>query len=204
MKRLLTKRKRVMKNEYIALIIFFLASITFAQSTKKSILFLVAPNDFRDEEFKIPYDYLKKAGYKITVASYETTKVRGMLGMEIKPDIKIKDVDMTLFHCLVIIGGSGASIFWDDTLVHKLVRYFARPKKVLAAICLSPITLARAGILKEKKATVWKDAGTIKEFKKRGVQYIDKDVVRAGNILTASGPSASKKFATELAKMLKE
>ncbi len=185
------------------LLLFVLFRIIYPHP-KKTVLFLIAPKDFRDEEFKIPYDYLKKSGHEIIVASLDTTQAIGMFGMKVKPTLKIKDADTNKFDCLVIVGGSGAKIFWDDTLVHKLIKHFSRPKKIVAAICISPLTLARAGILKNRKATVWKDAAIIKEFKRRGVNYLERDVVRNKNLLTASGPEASKKFASELGKMLAE
>lgn len=176
----------------------------FAQTpAKKAVLFLIAPKDFRDEEFSIPYETLKKLGYKITIASYDTLTAIGMLGMKVKPDKRVKDIDTNAFQALVVVGGSGARIFFDDTTIHKIVRHFSK-KKILAAICISPLTLLRAGVLKGKKATVWKDEKIIAEFKKQGAKYQALDVVRDGNILTASGPSAAKKFASELVKMLKE
>ncbi len=179
-------------------------SLFLIQTTpKKSILFLIAPKDFRDEEFKIPFDHLKKLGYELTVASYDTTLVTGMLGMKVKPTKRLVEIDTSKFHCLILIGGSGAKVFFDDTTVHRLVRHFAR-KKLVAAICISPITLARAGVLSGKKATVWKDPSLINELKKLRVKYLAKDVVRDQNILTASGPKATKKFSEELEKALRE
>ncbi|MEO0102115.1 MAG: DJ-1/PfpI family protein [candidate division WOR-3 bacterium] len=185
-------------------ITFFVFFNLFAQTIpKKSILFLIAPKDFRDEEFSIPYETLKKLDYKIIIASYDTLMATGMLGMKVKPDKRIKDIDTNAFQALVVVGGSGARVFFDDTTIHKIVRHFSK-KKILAAICISPLTLLRAGVLKGKKATVWKDEKLIAEFKKRGAKYQPVDVVRDGNILTASGPSAAKRFASELAQMLKE
>jgi len=37
----------------------------------------------------------------------------------------------------------------------RLAGFFAETDKVVAAICLAPVVLARSGILKQKKATVY-------------------------------------------------
>jgi protease I len=177
----------------------------FAQIPKeKSVLFIIAPRDFRDEEFSIPSKTLKELGYKITVASYDTLPVKGMLGMKVKPDKRIRDISPDEFRALILVGGSGARVFFNDTIIHKLVKGFFQKKKIVSAICISPVTLAKAGILKGKKATVWSDENLIRELKRNGAKYQKGPVIRDGNILTANGPEAAKRFAEELVKMLKE
>ncbi len=170
--------------------------------TPRSILMVIAPRDFRDEEFKLPFEYLRSLGHKITVAATDTTKAIGMLGLEVKPDLRIEGVDTLLYDAMILVGGTGSVIYWDNQTVHQLVRHFARPPKVLAAICLAPVTLARAGVLKDKEATVYKDRATIEEFKKGGAKYLEKNVVISGNIITASGPHAAESFAKAINQVL--
>jgi protease I len=166
----------------------------------KRFVMVVAPRAFRDEEFKIPYELLTKIGYKVTVASRDTVLATGVLGLAIKPQLTIKDIDTLKYDGMILVGGTGAAIYWDDMNVHQLARYFARtPGKIVAAICLAPVTLARAGILTGKKATVFEDKATIAELKNRGALYEKADVVISGNIITASGPQASEKFAKAIA-----
>lgn len=168
----------------------------------RSVLMIIAPRDFRDEEFKAPYEYLTSLGHKVVVASTDTTVATGLLDMKVKPDLKIDSVDTLAFDALILVGGSGSVIYWDNQTVHQLVKHFARPPKLLAAICLAPVTLARAGVLNGKAAAVFKQPATIEELKKGGATYVDKDVVISGNIITASGPQASEKFAKAIAKAL--
>ena len=168
----------------------------------RSVLIVIAPKEFRDEEFKIPYDYLKNLGHKVLVASTDTTIATAMLDMMVKPDMKIDNVDTLAYDAMILVGGTGSVIYWDNQAVHQLVKYFARPSRLLAAICLAPVTLARAGVLKNKSATVFKDRATLDELKKGGAKYIEKDVVISGNIITGSGPQASEKFAKAIARAL--
>jgi protease I len=166
----------------------------------KRFVMIVAPRAFRDEEFKIPYEFLTNIGYKINVASRDTVLATGILGTVIKPQLVIKDIDTLMYDGIILVGGTGAAIYWDDPDVHQFVQYFARtPKKIVAAICIAPVTLARAGILAGKKATVYESKEIIAALKEKGARYEKADVVVSNNIITASGPAAAEKFAKAIA-----
>jgi protease I len=180
-------------------------SIRLAKDTTKikRFVMVVAPRAFRDEEFKIPYVLLTQIGYKVRVASRDTVLALGLLGTALKPQLTIKDIDTLSFDGIILVGGTGAAIYWDDKTIHQLVQYFARtPDKIVAAICLAPITLVRAGILSGVKATVFEDKATVTELKNKGVLYEKADVVVSRNIITASGPEASEKFAKAIARLV--
>ena len=78
-----------------------------------------------------------------------------------------------------------------------------RAEKIVSAICISPVVLARAGILKGKKATVFPDSEGIRELKKAGAIYIQKSVVVDGKVVTGDGPDAASRSAQEIIKLLK-
>jgi len=188
-------------------IAFFKAeSIEIANDTAmiKRFVMLIAPRAFRDEEFRVPYELLTKIGHKIYVASRDTVIAVGISGLALKPQFSIKDIDTLKYDGLILIGGTGAAIYWDDLTAHRLVQYFTRtPNKIIAAICIAPVTLARAGVLAGIKATVFEDKATITDLKNKGALYEKADVVVSGNIITASGPAASIEFAKAIALSVK-
>ncbi len=55
--------------------------------------------------------------------------------------------------------------------------------------------MARAGVLKGKRATVW---GGPDIFDKEGVIFEDKNVVNDGKIITANGSDAALEWAKEI------
>ncbi|MEO0086518.1 MAG: DJ-1/PfpI family protein [candidate division WOR-3 bacterium] len=171
---------------------------------EKKLIFLIAPKDFRDEEFKIPYDYLKSAGIKITVVSQETTEAVGMLGMKVKPDISLENLNYKDYDGFVLIGGSGSVFYWNNRKVWEICQYFNERNKLLAGICLAPITIVKSGVLNEREATCFKDKRALEEFKNANVRYVDKDVVVDGNVITANGPEAAEKFAKAILEYLKK
>ncbi len=168
----------------------------------KKILMIIAHNSFRDEEFKIPYDTFKSLGAQVVVASSDTSTATGMLGMKFKPDILIDSVSLDGFNAIVMPGGTGAMEYWNNLKVHKLLINAFSKGKVIAAICLSPATLANAGILQGKKATVYSTDQTLKIFKEKGVDYINQPVVADGNIITGNSPKVASDFAKKIVEAL--
>lgn len=171
----------------------------------KKILMVVAQDNFRDEEYLEPRDILEDAGVSITVASNSTKEAHGALGAKIKPDISIKDAIMTEFDGLVIAGGGGSrEHLWPNKDLQRLVKDAFDQDKLVAAICVSPVVLARAKILEDRDCTVFKDKECIAELEKGGGLYTDKDVVVDGNIITARDPKAAEKFGHAIVEQLAE
>jgi protease I len=168
----------------------------------KSVLMVIAPEDFRDEEFKEPHDLFIKSGIKVTVASTDTGSVRGMLGMIVKPDITLDLVNPDSFDAVVVVGGTGCKVLWDDTTLHNIVQNFNDKKKTTAAICIAPVVLARAGILKDVKATVY--PAVKDDICVCGANYTGSEVEKAGNIITGSGPKSAKDFAETILRAISE
>lgn len=162
-------------------------------SAPKSVLMVIAPQDFRDEEFKEPYELLTNSGIKVVVASTDTSPSKGMLGAIVKPQMILSQVNPDSFKALIIVGGTGCKVLWDDTLLHRIIQRFEQKQKTIAAICIAPVVLARAGVLKNKKATVY--PGVSDEIKPYCAEYTAKDVEISANIITAAGPQVAKDFA---------
>ncbi len=166
---------------------------------KKAVM-IIAHNEFRDEELQCPKAILEDAGITVTVASTTKNSVRGMLGAMVKPDVLLKDVRVEDYDAVIFVGGSGATEYWDDPVAHALARASCGSGKVLGAICIAPVTLARSGVLNGKRATVWVSEAS--ELKAAKAGYTARPVEKDGRIITASGPSAAKEFGEELVKAL--
>ncbi len=66
-------------------------------------------------------------------------------------------------------------------------------KKVVAAICSSPVILAKAGILQNKKATCFSEDKM--ELINAGIDYQDRNIVIDGNVVTADNVHSALQFA---------
>jgi protease I len=161
-----------------------------------SVLMVIAPQNFRDEEFKEPHDLFTTSGIEVTIASTDTAQAKGMLGMVVTPDILLDEVVPDDYDALVIVGGTGCQALWDDTTLHSIVQQFAKEKKTIAAICIAPVVLGRAGILKDMNVTAYPSVKD--EIVQCGGVYTGKDVEVSGNVITCSGPKAAADFAREI------
>ncbi len=169
----------------------------------KKVVMIIAKKDFRDEELLEPKKILEDNGIEVKVASTVLGEAKGVLGAKVTTDLLVKDIRVSDFDALVFVGGAGAEQDWDYPLAHKLAQDTLKgPDKILAAICIAPVILAKAGVLKNKKATVWPSESG--ELKSAGVNYTGNDVEKDGNIITAAGPRAAKKFGEEIVKVLEK
>ena len=133
----------------------------------------------------------------VDVASSSLGEAVGKFGKKVNVDKLISEVNLDDYDALVFIGGPGAVEYIENNQAHQLARQAIEKNKVLGAICIAPDILAKAGVLKGKKATVWSsivDRQPIKVLEDNGAIYLNQPVVKDGNIITANGPSAAKEF----------
>jgi protease I len=166
----------------------------------RKALMIIAPGEFRDEELFQPKEVFEEYGLTVTVASTTKNEVTGMLGSKVRPEILLKDVDVKNYDIIVFVGGKGAKVYFDHPKALTIAIKAHQENKVIGAICIAPCILAKAGILKDKKATVWRDHQYI--LKEEGAKYVRAGYITDGNIVTAEGPGIAKRFAEELLRVL--
>jgi protease I len=166
----------------------------------KRVLMVIAPENFRDEEYAEPRRILEGKGCRVTVASTHTRPARGMLGLTVTPDTTLDRVKAEDFDAVLFVGGYGAEAYYRDARAHGLASRTVESGKPLGAICVAPTILANAGVLKGRSATVWPDQS--KAIVSGGGRYTAKPVERDGNIITADGPKSAARFGEEVARAL--
>ena len=173
------------------------------QSVKgKKAVMIIAQSNFRDEELLKPKEVLEKNGVTVTIASSSLKEATGMLGAKAKPEILFTSINVADYDAVIFVGGSGASEYWDNATAHKIANAANNAGKIVGAICIAPVTLAKAGLLANKKSTTY--SSTMNDVKSAGAKYTGADVERDGNIITASGPAAAQKFGETIVKALGE
>jgi protease I len=166
-----------------------------------SFLIFLPKKDFNEEEFTIVRKRLMKAGKQVFITSDDHSVCSGNKGMKVKSDISFYNVNVNNFTALILIGGTGARNYWKNESLHKIIKKFSDSKKVIAAICSSPITLAKAGILHNKKATCYSEDKM--ELINAGIDYQDKNVVVDGNVVTAENSQSALQFAEAILHLTK-
>ncbi len=162
----------------------------------KKVLMIIAFQDFKDEEYFIPKQILEGQGISVKTASTEKGIAVGVEGGEVKVDLLIEEIND--FDGIILVGGPGCLKFLDTEQVRELVKKAFFKQKLIGAICIAPVILAKSGILKEKEATVWSsslDKSGVKALEENKAIYESEfSVVQDDNIITASGPEAAKEF----------
>jgi len=161
--------------------------------SQNSFLIFLPKKDFNEEEFTIVMRRLLKAGRQVFITSDDHFVCSGSKGMKVKSDTSFYNVNVNNFSGLILIGGPGSRSYWKNESLHKIVKKFFDSKKIVAAICSSPIMLAKAGILQNKKATCF--AEDKMELINAGIDYQDKNIVIDGNVVTADNSHSALQFA---------
>jgi protease I len=170
---------------------------------RRRVLYVIAPEGFRDEELAEPQRVLAAAGHRIEVVSTRPGVARGMLGARVTVGRTLAQVDPAGVDLVVVAGGAGAPVhLWDHDPLRALVSAVHRAGRPVAAICLAPAVLARAGLLAGRRATTFPVPRAILELRPGGAAYVAEAVVRDGTGVTASGPEAAAAFGAAVAALV--
>ena len=172
----------------------------------KKIAIIVAFRDFRDQEYFVPREILEEAGAEVKTASNKMGLAVGADGGDVEVDLLISDLNPANFEAIVFIGDPGCLENLDNEDSYRVARETVSQNKVLASICISPVILAKAGVLEGKKATVWSspmDRGPVRILEENGAIYQDEPVVIDGKIITGNGPGAAREFGEAIIEALK-
>ena len=161
----------------------------------KKVLMVIPHTQFRDEEYLEPKKILEDEGAKVVVASTTARVCYGMKGGTVQAEIAISDAKADEFNALVICGGSSVpEFFWNDKKLAELAVAMNAGGKIVAAICLSTVVLAKAKLLTGREATVYFLPQAIHELKESGAEYVKETLIIHDNIILAEGPTDSQRF----------
>lgn len=157
---------------------------------------------YEDLEFWYPKLRMKEAGAEVVVIGPKKDTYKGKNGLEASADQSIVAVKPEEFHALIMPGGYSPDHMRRTPEMVDFVKKMYDEGKPIAAICHAPWMLASAGILKGKKATSY---FSIKDdIKNAGAEWIDKEVVVDGNIITSRNPDDLPAFCKAIIEALSE
>ncbi|MBU1205266.1 MAG: DJ-1/PfpI family protein [Nanoarchaeota archaeon] len=168
--------------------------------TGKSVLMIIAPSNFRDEELLDTGEVLNNYNAHVVVASSGVNQAKGSLGAVVNVNKDISDVNVNDYDAIIFVGGPGADVYFNDQTALQIAKDSYENGKITAAICIAPVILANAGILDGKQATVFSTGKD--DIEAKGATYTGDSVTQEGKIITANGPAAAKSFGEAIAKEL--
>ena len=166
------------------------------------IIFLLIENEYRDEEAIYPYYRFKEAGYEVKVIGPEKGKQYwGKYGTFLKSDLSASEANPDDATALIIPGGYAPDKMRIKKDMVDLVKKIHLQQKVIGAICHGGWMLVEADIIKGKKVTGVLSIAT--DLRNAGVDYLDKEVVVDGNIVTSRKPDDLPAFCRSILELIK-
>jgi 4-methyl-5(b-hydroxyethyl)-thiazole monophosphate biosynthesis len=151
---------------------------------------------FEEIEATTTIDILRRAGINVTTAGLQGTIVRSVRGVKLITDMKMDDVNVDKFDGLILVGGDpGWKNLSMSRRVMDAVQKYHGSKKTLAAICAAPCILAKAGVLADKRATIY--PGMERELPRPRSEKVIAD----GHVITSQGPGTAVDFALKIVEL---
>jgi protease I len=163
----------------------------------QKIIMIVAPKDFKIEEYYVPKELFEGAGAEVMTASLGVDEAVSVDRKRARVNTSLSNVNVDGFDAVVFVGGPGASALFDNADAKRIAVDAVEKDKVLGAICIAPMILANAGVLTAKRATGFSSIAQGLLDKK--VLYTGLNVEVDGKIVTARGPENSRQFTQEVA-----
>jgi 4-methyl-5(b-hydroxyethyl)-thiazole monophosphate biosynthesis len=161
---------------------------------------LLAPG-FEEIEAVTIIDVLRRGEIETFVLGVEDIGVQGSHDITVQADRKLADALEERWDLVVLPGGMpGASNLASSELVQSFLKAQETKGAKIGAICAGPIALAKADLLRGKKATSYPS------FEKQitGAIYRREPVVVDGRIITSRGVGTALDFALKLVEELRD
>jgi 4-methyl-5(b-hydroxyethyl)-thiazole monophosphate biosynthesis len=142
-------------------------------------------------------DVLRRAGIDVDMVGVPGRVITGAHGVRVMINKLLSEVKADDYDGIVLPGGNPGYInLGRSTSLIEMLKKFNSEGKLVAAICASPVILAKAGLLDNKKATIY--PGMENEIPyPRGERVIIDD-----NIITSQGPGTAMEFALKIVEKL--
>jgi len=158
---------------------------------------ILAEDNYQELELWYPLLRLREEGAQVTVVGRETGRVHtSKHGYEVTADIAANEARSQDYDAIIIPGGYAPDLMRRDPAMVRLVRDAYDQGKVVAAICHAAWMLASADIVRGKRLTSFY---SIKDdLVNAGATWVDKSVVRDGNLITSRVPQDLPFFCKEI------
>jgi 4-methyl-5(b-hydroxyethyl)-thiazole monophosphate biosynthesis len=142
-------------------------------------------------------DILRRAGIEAVMVGLSSSIVMSSHGVRVFADRKLADINPDEYDGIVLPGGNpGYKNLGKSEKILEIIRKFNSEGKLVAAICGSPAVLAKAGVLNERKATIYPGM-------EREIPYPRSDrVVVDENVITSQAPGTAIEFALKIVEYL--
>jgi 4-methyl-5(b-hydroxyethyl)-thiazole monophosphate biosynthesis len=154
-------------------------------------------NGFEEVEALTAVDVLRRAGINVDMVGLVGSVIEGAHGVRVMMDKKLPDAKAEDYDGIILPGGSPGYVnLGRSSVLTNMVKEMNSRGKLVAAICGASSILASAGVLDNKRATIYPGM-------ERELPYPREDrVVVDGNVVTSQGPGTAMEFALKIVEIL--
>jgi protease I len=158
---------------------------------------VLAADGFEKVELEVPMKAYQLSGAKVDVISLRRGRIRGVNLHEPASRVPVtktvQEANPDNYDGLLVPGGFiNPDLLRQSADARNFVRAFDQAGKPIATLCHGPWVLASAGLLKGRTVTSW--PGIRDDVVNAGATWLDREVVRDGNLVTSRGPQDLKPF----------
>ncbi|WP_035613046.1 type 1 glutamine amidotransferase domain-containing protein [Haloferula sp. BvORR071] len=166
---------------------------------------VLAANGFEQSELMTPVDVLESCGARVDVITPDGDSIRGWdeenWGQIIAADVGLDDADAGDYDALLLPGG----VLNSDSLrtlpqAQDFVSEFFSAGKPSFVICHGGQVLIDAGLVEGRKMTSYHSIA--KDLQNAGADWLDKEVVVDGNLVTSRSPDDLPAFCAKMCEVL--
>jgi protease I len=167
-----------------------------------STIAAIVADMFEDSEYNEPVKAFRQAGHEVDNVGLKANEtVTGKkLATAVKIDKSVKDVSVDDYDALLIPGGYSPDKLRADDDAVRFAKEFVESGKPIFVICHGPQLLITARVLKGRKITGWKSVAV--DITNAGAEFIDREVVEDGNIISSRSPADLPAFISASLKIL--
>jgi protease I len=162
---------------------------------------VLAEDYYENLELWYPVLRLREAGAQVTIVGPKAGEsYKSKEGYPAKADLSMDDARATDFDAVIVPGGFAPDRMRRYPAMLRLVRETFQAGKVVAAICHAAWVPISAGIVKGRTMTC---VSAVKDdVINAGANYVDKEVVVDGNLISSRTPPDLPAFCREIVKAL--
>lgn len=163
---------------------------------------ILTANGVEDCELFYPYYRFKEEGFDVDVASPDGQKVMGEHGYSLEATLSFADANADDYDLLFLPGGKGPEKVRLEPEAVEITRQMFEADKIVTAICHGPQILISADVVRGKRATCW--PALRDDLKAAGADYVDREVVADGNLITSRWPPDLPAFCRQIFAAIKQ
>jgi protease I len=148
---------------------------------------IVSSDRFEDSELSEPLQQLQARGVEVDIAAPQQGPITGKHGLTVSASVALNAVRAGDYDLLLLPGGEAPASLRNIPEPVAIVRHFLQADKPVAAICHGPQLLIATGLMAGRTATCYR--AVRRELEAAGVNYLDREVVVDGNLVTSRRPA---------------